>query len=248
MRQFKQQVNDEVKRFITDIIDGKYRNRRELKKALKALLDRLQVPIKEFTERLEEQMVKSAIQAEHAAVKMLMASSQIENIARLSQADIENIIETIAVTDIVFKRVSKGKVIKYTANMRNWVQKLGTDTVKRIESATLAGYISGDSPEEIARNIKRTHNIKKYEKDVKLISETWMHRAQQETNLQLFKANRKYIDWIKYQTAEDYRVDDECIECQSESERKKYSPTQYPADCIPPLHPRCRCALVAITQ
>jgi post-segregation antitoxin (ccd killing protein) len=132
-------------------------------------------------------------------------------------------------------RDSKGVARAYTFDEA--MGGLRQSLAKEVRSLLLGAYMSGDQ----VSFSKRAYG-KKTARKLRTLTETWLYVVRNHTNLDIIKDNFPE-SWIFYHTQEDDRVDDVCSQCSDITLKKHYSPSEYPFECLPPLHFNCRCSI-----
>jgi len=148
-------------------------------------------------------------------------------------------------SEIIFEELSGKKIIKKAVSIIDNLEGSTKRTVKDVRASILGGYISGSSPAEIASSLIGSQRAKKERRYLKTISFTILHKANELSNLETFIINERYVDWIKYQTAVDDKVDDVCSKAEARSIKQELTPSEYArqGEAIPSLHWGCRCYL-----
>lgn len=247
---FQVLVKSEVQKLADRILQEKIKGKRDIDRALADLSRKLHVGIKELRKALLAQALKEA-KTKYGTVANIrqilgMDKNDLSNVETIEATDLLMLIGRVFSKDRISSKIDRdGNIVKSIINMDKSLDNIPKEVVKRMRSTILAGFIAGDSPQDIAKDLLYKNYDDVAVGWVELIAGYIMHAAQQDTNLELFKRNKKYIGWLKFQTAEDDRVEDVCEICQIETETMKYSPSKYPRYCVPPKHFGCRCALVA---
>jgi len=208
------------------------------------------MPMDKLIIRLKEEMYYEAQGASHQVVKALMAVNQANTIKSMSKADISIMIDRMFSSEIIFEELSGKKIIKKAVSIIDNLEGSTKRTIKDVRASILGGYISGSSPAEIASSLIGSQRAKKERRYLKTISFTILHKANELSNLETFIINERYVDWIKYQTAVDDRVDDVCEHAELDSVQAKLKPSEYKREkmAVPSLHWGCRCYLKAMNS
>ena len=251
MREYQKRVNKLIQSLVSDILDGKLTNKKAINKALAKLSKDIGVPLNELKVRLATQAKDTSLEASHKIAKLLMAQNQDAVIKSMTADEVSIMVDKIFKGLLPFKKIKNGKTIDFAINVDDWFAYLGDDMVKKVKQGILGAYIDGSSPVEVARNLLRNTelNSKANRAKIKALTFTLVHKANETANLETFIKNERYIDWIKYQTAVDDRVDDVCEQAELESIQLKLKPTEYKEQrlAIPSLHVSCRCYIKAMT-
>ena len=252
MREYQKRVNKLIQSLVSDILDGKLTNKKAINRRLAQLSNHLRKPLEELKLRIKEEMYQLSGNSSNELVKMLMEYNQGSVIKSMTADDLSILVNELMKSTLSFRRIKKGgKIVYYSVNVDEWFDYLGDDIVKKVKQGILGAYIDGSSPVEIARNVLRNTdlNSKGNRQKIKTLSQTLLHKATERANLEIMILNEKYIEWIKYQTVADARVDDVCFRAEMESIQEKLSPSEYKhmKRPIPSLHPNCRCTLYAMT-
>jgi len=250
MKKYQSEVNQLIKQIVSQILEGKLTSKKAINQALARLSKDIKVPIAQLKVRLIEEAKVSATASAHSVVKQLMALNQQAVIKSMTATDISVMVDKIFNGLLPFKKIKNGKTIDYAIRVDDWFAYLGDDVVKKVKQGILGSYINGEHPAEVARNVllNTDQNSKANRAKVKALTFTLVHKANEASNLQTFIDNERYVEWVKYQTAVDERVDDVCEHAELDSVQLKLKPSEYAKENmpIPSLHVFCRCYLKAM--
>ena len=242
MKQYNQQITSELNKLVEHILSSKL-SRKEIAKMIRIFKENLKRPTNELRERLQVDAHDSAIEAQHKAKKLLMLLSQDAMLQSLTVDEVDKLVDRVFTKDLVFTKFSKGKLISYTANMNDVINRLPDNVSDKIRSSILASYISGDTPAQTASNVLGNANKKQIRRNLKTIASTIIYQARMDANLESLETNHKYFSHYVYKTAKDEKVDHICRPMDGKTWDKL---SDIPENEKPLRHYNCRCNIMPV--
>jgi len=250
MQQYNKDVKKITDKLVEQILKGNL-SRRRINELIAKYAKKLKIPTQKFIERLHERATKSADDAKASMILTLMGLNKQALITDLTAKEVQSLVDVIFAKEIVFtrwKNKDKKSFIHETYNLGDWLDNLPKTIAEQVRKRMMGSYINGDVPSKMASTILDRNASKKLRRNIKTMYETIHYRARNISNIEIMKKNEKYIDWVKWQTVEDERVDEVCGKLQEESIKMKYKPSELPTTMTPPSHFNCRCALTPMND
>ena len=111
--------------------------------------------------------------------------------------------------------------------------------IKTIDRVVKTGFLTGQTNEQIAQAMSAATNVAT--RQTRAIARTAVMDMSQRAHDRFYAANREFIEVYRFDATFDYRVCPECAPLDGkESSKRSDIPT-------PPIHPNCRCRVLAIT-
>ena len=111
--------------------------------------------------------------------------------------------------------------------------------IKTIDRVVKTGFLTGQTNQQIAQAMSTATNVATSQ--TRAIARTAVMDMSQRAHDEFYAANREFIAVYRFDATFDYRVCPECAPLDGkESSKRSDIPT-------PPLHPNCRCRVLAIT-
>ena len=111
--------------------------------------------------------------------------------------------------------------------------------IKTIDRVVKTGFLTGQTNQQIAQAMSAATNVAT--RQTRAIARTAVMDMSQRAHDRFYAANREFIEVYRFDATFDYRVCPECAPLDGkESSKRSDIPT-------PPIHPNCRCRVLAIT-
>ena len=111
--------------------------------------------------------------------------------------------------------------------------------IKTIDRVVKTGFLTGQTNQQIAQAMSAATNVATSQ--TRAIARTAVMDMSQRAHDRFYAANREFIEVYRFDATFDYRVCPECAPLDGkESSKRSDIPT-------PPIHPNCRCRVLAIT-
>ena len=111
--------------------------------------------------------------------------------------------------------------------------------IKTIDRVVKTGFLTGQTNEQIAQAMAAASNVAT--RQTRAIARTAVMDMSQRAHDQFYAANREFIELYRFDATFDYRV---CPECAPLDGQESKNRSDIPS---PPIHPNCRCRVLAIT-